>query len=74
MNSSRGSCQYDNIRGLGYSLLVVGLYAVCEWCEIGSGDGEIPRQAMDHLPFHQADIAELVESLAERGLTVKLIY
>ena len=29
---------------------------------------------MNHLSLHQVDIAEVVEPLAERGLTVKLIY
>ena len=57
----------------GYSL-VVGLYAVYECCEIGSRDGEVLRQAMDHLLLHQVDIMELVECLAKHNLTVKLIY
>ena len=57
----------------GYSL-VVGLYVVYERCEIGSRDGEVLWQVMDHLLLHQVDVTELVESLAEHNLTVKLIY
>src|ERR1700761_963306 len=42
-----------------------------ECCEIGSGDGEIPQQVMDHLLLHQVDVAELVEPLADNGPTLK---
>ena len=56
--------------GFGYSL-VVGVYVVCERCEIESRDGEVLRQVMDHLPLHQVDIAELVEPLADNGPTLK---
>ena len=54
--------------------LVVGLYAVYKRCEIGSRDGKVLRQVMDHLLLHQVDVTELIESLAEHNLTVKLIY